>query len=231
MKIGVAQGLFLRALRICKNDCYLKKEFDHIFDSLMALAYPEHILKLALKKARVTHFRDNKKEKLNLDYKNCIMVPYAPILDNVIPVLRSFDKKLLYKYPNKLAKQLSRNKLSTSKLEAGVYKVSCSNCNKFYIGETGRSLKTRLREHRNDIKNNKSASGIVNHVNEMDHEFDFDNAAIIFPSSNVSKRHIVESSIINKNKQNCVNLNSGFVNLNESMSNSVCSLLRLHNIS
>ena len=88
-----------------------------------------------------------------------------------------------------------------------------------------------MREHRNDIKNNKSAGGFVNHVNEMDHEFDFDNAAIIFPSSNVSKRHIVESSIINKNKQNCVNLNSGFVNLNESMSNSVCSLLKLHNIS
>ena len=57
-------------------------------------------------------------------------------------------------------------------MESGVYKIDCMNCDKFYIGETGRSLKTRIKEHQNDIKYNKPASGIVEHTHNMGHQFD-----------------------------------------------------------
>ncbi len=33
-----------------------------------------------------------------------------------------------------------------------VYKVTCRNCGKCYIGETGRQLKTRIGEHQDDVK-------------------------------------------------------------------------------
>ena len=84
-----------------------------------------------------------------------------------------------------------------------------------------------MREHKNDIRNNKTSSGIVNHVNATDHEFDFANVGLIFPNSNVSNRRIVESSLIINNKQNCVNLNNGFVNLEQSIANSLCNMLNL----
>ena len=142
------------------------------------------------------------------------------------PILKSCEKNVIFKCLNKLANKFCKNKLTSKNLDVGVYKVNCLNCEKSYINETGPSLKTRKREHKNDIKN-KISSGIVFHINKTDHDFDFDNAAIIFPNSNISKRHIVESSIINKHKLNCVNLNNGFVSLESNVSNFVCELLKL----
>ena len=33
----------------------------------------------------------------------------------------------------------------------GVYKLSCNDCDEVYIGETGRLLKERTEEHREDV--------------------------------------------------------------------------------
>ena len=35
-----------------------------------------------------------------------------------------------------------------------VYKIPCSDCTGVYIGETGRSFKTRRKEHQRDVKSN-----------------------------------------------------------------------------
>ncbi|KYN14843.1 hypothetical protein ALC57_12952, partial [Trachymyrmex cornetzi] len=32
-----------------------------------------------------------------------------------------------------------------------VYKINCKNCDASYVGQTGRKLKTRINEHKNDI--------------------------------------------------------------------------------
>ena len=112
-------------------------------------------------------------------------------------------------------------------MESGVYKIDCMNCDKFYIGETGRSLKTRIKEHQNDIKYSKPASGIVEHTHNMGHQFDFKKTNLIFPNSNKSKRHIIESSAIISNKQNCVNLNNGFVDIDNFISKHVCKTFDL----
>ena len=181
----------------------------------------------ALKKARLTYFKEKTNDKIKIDFKNSVVVPYTPYFSDLKPVLRSCDKDIIFKYPNKLVNKLCNNKLSNKKLDIGVYKVNCLNCHKYYIGETGRPLKTRMEEHKNDIKNNKTASGIVNHVNVTGHEFDFVNVGLIFPNPNISSRHIVESSTIITNKQNCVNLNNGFVNLDNSIASSICNMLNL----
>ena len=37
-----------------------------------------------------------------------------------------------------------------------VYKIPCKNCDKAYIGETGRKFGTRLKEHQADVNANSS---------------------------------------------------------------------------
>ena len=97
--------------------------------------------------------------------------------------------------------------------QSGVHKIDCESCHKSYIGETGRDLSTRVKEHTDDLRLGKKAeSGIVNHNKETGHSFDFGNARIIFPCKNKKKMQIVESSLIwYFTRQNrAVNLNYGF---------------------
>ena len=121
---------------------------------------------------------------------------------------------------------LSHNKLSSCPLEKGVYQLPCKDCNSVYIGETGRKLSTRIKEHKKDIRNDKPFSAIANHANNELHEIDFENGKIIYPCSDLVKRRIVESSLI-INSDNCLNLNKGFCPMNRLICNAICQCLDL----
>ena len=53
--------------------------------------------------------------------------------------------------PNLLSKFSSRikSKRIFTETGTGIYKIPCKNCDKYYIGETGRSLGLRINEHPN----------------------------------------------------------------------------------
>ena len=48
-------------------------------------------------------------------------------------------------------------------------RVQCSNCNKLYIGETGRSLGDRIRDHLYDIRKNDQPKPVSRHFNSSNH--------------------------------------------------------------
>ena len=54
IKLGLAQSLFLRALRICSPE--FLDEISHVKNALNKLAYPKKVLQKALFKARKVHF-------------------------------------------------------------------------------------------------------------------------------------------------------------------------------
>ena len=55
-------------------------------------------------------------------------------------------------------------------MKSGVYEISCGDCEKKYIGQTARNLKTRIDEHRRCLTNN-SHSEFANHIIESNHSF------------------------------------------------------------
>ena len=52
-----------------------------------------------------------------------------------------------------------------------VYKLKCPDCNKAYVGQTGRSFQVRFNEHINAFKSNSHTSNFVKHLNEQAHSF------------------------------------------------------------
>lgn len=52
----------------------------------------------------------------------------------------------------------------------GIYKIRCSTCNKFYIGQTGRSFNVRYKEHTRDSENNPST--FFQHLVDENHDVD-----------------------------------------------------------
>ena len=227
IKVGLAQSLFLRALRVCSKE-FLDEEINHIFNSLKKLAYPQHILKKALTKARRTFYHNTNVKNINNKNKNHIVVPYVPFLEKMKRPLTQFNTNLVFNYENKLSHNLVMNK-PKDKLTSGVYKIPCKDCEKSYIGETGRCLQKRITEHKKDIVMQKSESGVAEHVREFDHFFDFKNAKIVYPSKNIAKRHIVESTLIatlKKSNKTC-NLNLGFSPHNEFLTNHLKEIINL----
>ena len=80
IKFCVAQGLFLRALRIHSPD-FLEDEIKFIFSSFTKLAYPYSVLNRALSKAKSTHNRSIQRPKFQ---GSTFCFPFVPSLDSVM---------------------------------------------------------------------------------------------------------------------------------------------------
>lgn len=62
-----------------------------------------------------------------------------------------------------------------------VYKIDCVNCNASYVRQTKRNFKTRIQEHRSNIKSTVyDLSVISKHKLEHNHEFDWDRVEILY---------------------------------------------------
>ena len=58
-----------------------------------------------------------------------------------------------------------------------VYKIKCSHCQATYIGETGRNVTTRLKEHKRATKKGDFNNNIAEHHLKTSHTIDWDSAA------------------------------------------------------
>ena len=85
-----------------------------------------------------------------------------------------------------------------------VYEVPCYGCTQVYIGETGRNLKTRINEHRNNVKFANEKSLIFQHSLNNNHKINFENTKILIKSSREKSRKFLEScfSKLNANSYN-----------------------------
>jgi len=98
-----------------------------------------------------------------------------------------------------------------------VYKINCKNCAS-YVGQTKRQIKTRIKEHYNNIKTNKSKHSVIKeHIINFDHNFDWDNIKILDTESNYNKRLVSEMLHI-KEQKNGINLHKDTELLDESYS-------------
>jgi hypothetical protein len=54
---------------------------------------------------------------------------------------------------------------------SGAYKLTCPDCNKVYVRQTGRSFNKSYKEHKNAFKANSHTSICAKHVLEQSHIF------------------------------------------------------------
>ena len=70
--------------------------------------------------------------------------------------------------------------LEKHKQSGAVYRVTCGDFGSQYIGETGRSLETRMVEHRQDAEGEvEKISGISEHLRQTMHKANFDEVEIL----------------------------------------------------
>ena len=120
--------------------------------------------------------------------------------------------RVIFKSGNTLRESLMRvkNPRPAELKKGSVYEVPCGSCNKVYIGETGRSLKERLKEHKYAVKTGNMRNGIAAHARKTQHPVDWTSARITASEQNLKKRKVLEAIHIREQPNN-TNLDCGLV--------------------
>ena len=80
----------------------------------------------------------------------------------------------------------------------GVYKTPCS-CGDAYIGETGRSIEIRLKEHSADLRHERiKNSAIAEHSHKTKHHISLENSIVLAIVPNYYRRKVREAIEIEK---------------------------------
>ena len=160
-----------------------------------------------------------KKKKQNLNLR--LVYPYqrennkyssltyiGDISDILNNKLKKLDINVGFKTENKLSRFIKNNKdKKDKKANSGIYRLNCGSCSKFYIGQTGRSFKVRIHEHRASFINNKvEHSNYAKHLVNENHNFD-ENFKILHIENKGQKLNNLEIMEINKYKHNDLLLN------------------------
>ena len=89
----------------------------------------------------------------------------------------------------------------------GVYTVPCFDCDKIYVGQTGRNFETRLNEHKAAVRLGNLNNACFKHQNDVNHAIDWKNSKLVFKSNELCNRLVVESTLI-KTRPNFNNMQS-----------------------
>jgi len=87
-------------------------------------------------------------------------------------IFRSTDIKIAFRTTNTIGNLLTYSNPAPDKFSLlGVYKLTCPDCNKAYVRQTGRPFTRRYEEHKVAFRNNSHASSFAKHLNEEAHSF------------------------------------------------------------
>jgi hypothetical protein len=90
----------------------------------------------------------------------------------ITKLFRHTNLKIAYRTVNTLQKHLLHNTTQQDKYsKSGIYKLTCPDCSKVYVGQTGRNFYTRYDEHKRAFRYNTSQSKYAKHAIEQGHRF------------------------------------------------------------
>jgi hypothetical protein len=91
----------------------------------------------------------------------------------ITKLFKDFNIGIAFHTRNTIESLLSKHNQRYSKYnQCGVYELKCKNCSNIYTGQTGRSFKTRFKEHIQDIWNNRNKTGYSHHIINTGHAYD-----------------------------------------------------------
>ena len=86
----------------------------------------------------------------------------------------------------------------------------CADCSATYIGETGRTLKVRMAEHKRAVKSKDPLNGIAVHVQKTAHNINWQEARILARENNWGRRRVLEALEIQQRRPK-MNLDAGLL--------------------
>jgi len=134
---------------------------------------------------------------LNTSRKIYFTIPYiSSIAKKFIQYFKNISFcKLVFTCYSKLNKfiKVHKDSLPTASRPNIVCKMNYLKCDASYVGQTKRTLNTRISEQRSHIRRDSAQSSVItNHRSEFGHDFDWDRMKMLDEELNFNKRFISE---------------------------------------
>ena len=101
-----------------------------------------------------------------------------------------------------------KNPVPAEKKKGVVYEIPCQDCAQVYVGETGRTLKKRISEHKQAVKRFDDKNGIAVHHFKHNHRIAWDEATVSPLETSYWRRRVQEAINI-RTKKETMNLDCG----------------------
>ena len=159
-KLAAYQYMFYRAYNLPITIQARTKELETIFEIAHNNGFPTNIIqKLQDKIKRKIKINRSTQKNITGDRtkkkKWAIFQYHSPAIRKITNLFQNTDIQIIFKTPNTTYKLLQGNQQTEQYDSDGIYGIKCNTCNQWYIGQTGRSLNARHKEHIRYIRQNQ----------------------------------------------------------------------------
>ena len=198
-KIAVVKTLRGRAEAISSSVVHKDDEVRHVRRALGVNGYPRGVVERYSDTTRAAR-RDSQTTR-----GPPITLPYVRgVSEAVRRILTPLGVKVTFR-PNTTLKQLlvrPKDQAPDRERANVVYQVPCANCPATYVGQTGRHLHQRLREHRRAVESGDCAnSALAEHAWGCHHPVDWDRVRVLDCHPHLHQRLTLESVHIRSQSQ------------------------------
>ncbi len=199
-KIGIISGA-KRTKRLSSNESLLRQELDRIRQAFLDDGYPYHKIRRAIARGledRPVSPRDDDEKSPPVA---TLCIPFVDEFSSAMQrIARDCDVQCIFKPGRKLAGEFSSTIPIDPMQRSGViYKVDCDDCEKSYVGETGRRLCKRIAEHKAAERDGLiKKSCLAQHSVETSHRANFSDVKILTSEKNVALRKAKEAIYIQR---------------------------------
>ena len=205
VKKGIIKSLYDRAKIICSNENLFQNEIKFVKSVLAGNNYPESFINTTLNHISQTR-PVTQQQQQQIEYTN-MTIPYIPGLsDKLKRIANKYNIRTTFKTDNTLRSILTKTKPHNEDQNSKncVYSISCE-CGTRYIGETGRPLHVRVREHQNYLKTGEyKKSKLSQHSWEEDHHIKWGEALKLTKEAKSFRRKIKEAALIMLSGDTCL---------------------------
>jgi len=214
-----------------------EKEKDLLFDVLRANGYPRLFVEQTLHKSELNRKRrletknECSQEKEKEEIKSVVVIPYVEnVSEQVKRLLAPLGIKVVCKADKWQWRICSglKDVIPMENKTGVVYEIDCNDCQASYIGETLRSIKTRIEEHKRHSRNGRfDLSAVAEHSIFNNHTIDWEGSKIIGREDRWHARKIKEALLISKhnptmNKDKGTELSLSWLRLTQSPDQKSC---------
>jgi uncharacterized protein (UPF0335 family) len=140
------------------------------WETILAIAknngYPTSMIRNL--KTRLTIRKQNQKrqqEEETISRRKWVtFTHFSPLIRLVTNLFKQTNLKVAFRTTNTIQQQLTEKQ--TYKDPSGMYKLKCNTCNGVYVGQSGRAINVRYKEHIRYIRTNNPKSAYATHIGQ-----------------------------------------------------------------